>query len=221
MVHRPVKSGGSRQGDFMTHSKKFEPDNAPVQGFSIHPKRFVFLDNKSGTKRFEVCAGEDGSLPMDEAVSLLAVHCLARKQLPRDFSILVSVGDDLVDGLAGRAAELIHSCANDTKTSVALSRRQREVLRGVSQNLSNKEIAGELNVSVRTVKFHVSALLEKFDVRGRSDLMLETMGLLPETVRKRNANSQHSPAPQGGAAQLSVGATASRLQMPLDRRASR
>ena len=34
-------------------------------------------------------------------------------------------------------------------------------------------------MSVRTVKFHVSTLLEKFEVRGRVDLMLEAAEFLP------------------------------------------
>ena len=64
--------------------------------------------------------------------------------------------------------------------------RQREVLTNVAQNLSNKEIAAKLNVSVRTIKFHVSSLLEKFDVRGRVDLMLEASVFLPvNSVHKR------------------------------------
>jgi Bacterial regulatory proteins, luxR family len=60
------------------------------------------------------------------------------------------------------------------------------VLTNVAQNLSNKEIAAKLNVSVRTIKFHVSSLLEKFDVRGRVDLMLEASVFLPvDSVHKR------------------------------------
>jgi len=40
------------------------------------------------------------------------------------------------------------------------------VLSGISQDLSNKEIAAKLSLSERTVKFHVSAMLEKFGARG-------------------------------------------------------
>ena len=37
----------------------------------------------------------------------------------------------------------------------------------------SKEIAAKLNISARTVKFHVSALLAKFNVRNRLSLMLK------------------------------------------------
>ena len=54
----------------------------------------------------------------------------------------------------------------------ALSRREREILDLLVENLANKEIAARLNVSLRTVKFHVSRLLAKYGVRGRADLLL-------------------------------------------------
>jgi hypothetical protein len=40
-------------------------------------------------------------------------------------------------------------------------------------SLANKEIAVSLNLSERTVKFHVSSLLAKFRVRGRMELVRE------------------------------------------------
>ena len=40
------------------------------------------------------------------------------------------------------------------------------------ENLSNKEIANNLRISERTVKFHVSNLLAKHGVQRRSDLIL-------------------------------------------------
>jgi len=53
-----------------------------------------------------------------------------------------------------------------------LTKREREVLDALLENLANKEIADRLNISERTVKFHVSSLLEKFSMRRRTDLIL-------------------------------------------------
>ncbi|MGB6545874.1 MAG: response regulator transcription factor [Candidatus Acidiferrales bacterium] len=53
-----------------------------------------------------------------------------------------------------------------------LSRREQEVLDALLENQANKEIANHLNISERTVKFHVSNLLSKFGVRRRADLIL-------------------------------------------------
>ena len=46
------------------------------------------------------------------------------------------------------------------------------MLDSLLENLANKEIASKLNISERTVKFHVSNLLSKFGVRRRADLIL-------------------------------------------------
>jgi DNA-binding NarL/FixJ family response regulator len=56
-------------------------------------------------------------------------------------------------------------------SGIQLSRRQTEVLQGVLQEWTNKEIANQINMSERTVKFHVSTLLARFRVHGRRDLI--------------------------------------------------
>lgn len=48
--------------------------------------------------------------------------------------------------------------------------REEEILHLVRKRLSNKEIADRLNISERTVKFHVQALFRKFAVTTRYDL---------------------------------------------------
>jgi DNA-binding NarL/FixJ family response regulator len=55
---------------------------------------------------------------------------------------------------------------------IEISRREREVLELLLENLSNKEIAAKLFVSERTVKFHVSNLLSKFGVQRRAELIV-------------------------------------------------
>jgi DNA-binding CsgD family transcriptional regulator len=62
-----------------------------------------------------------------------------------------------------------------------LTRREEEVLSGVMRSLVNKEIAASLNLSERTVKFHVSSLLVKFRVRGRMELA-EATRRIPASV---------------------------------------
>lgn len=207
----------------MSRVKKLQADRSSVNGFSVHPKLFVFFDKKTGTRRFEVKADENGSMPTEQAVSLLAIHCVARQQMPKDFGVMVAVGEDLVDGIAGRATKLIRTCAGSKMPGLPLSRRQSEVLSAVAQNLSNKEIAAKLNVSVRTIKFHVSTLLEKFDVRGRVDLMLEAAEFLPfDSVHKRVGSAEPiSLQAERSTPTLISPAAKFRVSAPLDRRAGR
>jgi DNA-binding NarL/FixJ family response regulator len=58
---------------------------------------------------------------------------------------------------------------------VEITRREREVLDLLLENLSNKEIAAKLFVAERTVKLHVSNLLSKFGVHRRTDLIVMWM----------------------------------------------
>ena len=209
------------EGDDVNRAKKSPPLSPVREPFSVQPKMFVFFERKSGVRRFEVKAGEDGRMPSEQAASLLAIHCVARQQQPRDFDVMVSSGEDLVEGIAGRANKLIRSCSGFKVAGMPLSRWQHEVLAAIAQNLSNKEIAAKLNVSVRTVKFHVSTLLEKFEVRGRVDLMIEAAEFLPiEGVHKRAAHSAHTSTKAAAAVLMPTGTTA-RLGLAdmLDRRA--
>jgi len=199
----------------MNRAKKFEPDAALGNGFLIHPKLFIFFDKKTGMRRFEVEAGQDGSMPMEQAVNLLAIHCVARQRKPSDFDVLIGVGKDLIGSLVGRAARLMRTCSID-RMPVSLSRRQREVLNGIVRNQTNKEIASMLNISVRTTKFHVSVLLAKFHVHSRVELMLQATSVLPpDALQKRGPDLQPWPAPTNGMAETFLGPPARpRLLMP-------
>lgn len=53
-----------------------------------------------------------------------------------------------------------------------LSKREQQVLSLIAQGQTNKDIANNLFISERTVKFHVSAILEKLDVRNRTEAAL-------------------------------------------------
>lgn len=53
----------------------------------------------------------------------------------------------------------------------ALTRRESEVLQLVGDGLSNKEIAGELCLSVATIKHHVHHILEKLKFQRRAQAM--------------------------------------------------
>lgn len=54
----------------------------------------------------------------------------------------------------------------------ALSMREREILRHATAGLHNKEIAGELGISIRTVEAHLSHILAKLGVSSRTEAVL-------------------------------------------------
>jgi DNA-binding CsgD family transcriptional regulator len=87
----------------------------------------------------------------------------------------------LIADVARRGAiEAIPSPGSD-----GLTPREREVLTQVLAGASNRDIARVLFISPKTVSVHVSALLRKFGVSGRGDLMAAAQGskVRPEGLR--------------------------------------
>jgi DNA-binding NarL/FixJ family response regulator len=69
------------------------------------------------------------------------------------------------------AARLLRQVSNASATSLpeSLTERELEVLLLLAKGRQNKEIANELWISERTVKFHVSAILAKLQVGNRTE----------------------------------------------------
>jgi DNA-binding NarL/FixJ family response regulator len=55
-------------------------------------------------------------------------------------------------------------------TSVRMTNREREVIELIAEGLSNKQIAGRLNLAVDTVKSHVHNILEKLELHTRLEI---------------------------------------------------
>lgn len=68
-----------------------------------------------------------------------------------------------------------------------LSPRQEEVLKMILNGKVNKEIAEALHITVRTVKFHTSSLLRKYQLRDRMALFASlALGASPTQVIRRD-----------------------------------
>ena len=146
--------------------------NLGVSRASLPRELYFFYEKNTGVSHFHVEAGPDGQFPVEQAAGLLAMHCLVRGQTPRDYVVMVQAAPGALYGLTEKAEQLLQA-GHSVGSSVKLTRREEEVLGGVMRSLANKEIAASLNLSERTVKFHVSSLLAKFRVRGRMELVRE------------------------------------------------
>ena len=105
----------------------------------------------------------------------LLQHAQLPDQLPRALQSIASGGYWVPRNLLSRFVDSVLVKATHGVTmssSTRLSRREKEVIQGLLDNLSNKEIGSRLNISERTVKFHVSNILQKFGVGRRADLIV-------------------------------------------------
>ena len=81
-------------------------------------------------------------------------------------------GQYLDSALAARAsARMFRRAENVNNTAAILSGRESEVLRLIACGYSNKEIAGRLSLSVKTVEAHKANAMRKLGLRGRIDIV--------------------------------------------------
>lgn len=84
------------------------------------------------------------------------------------------VGEEFVARLVEDAARGVDTHAGD------LTEREQEILQLIASGSSNRELADQLGISVRTVHTHVQNLFKKFDVHDRAALVTQAFrsGLL-------------------------------------------
>ena len=125
-----------------------------------------------------IAAGVQGILVGDVTGAELAATATSAA------SGLLTLSGDLADfvrqGLLAHSSEDADSYALDSAHVLDdfpehLTLREREVLEMMSEGLSNKEIAAQLNISAHTVKFHISSILGKLGASSRTEAT--TIGL--------------------------------------------
>lgn len=115
----------------------------------------IFLSGQSGVQA-SVCAMKSGAV---------------------DFLTKPARADDLLAALTvaqerqRQATEHRNEAAGVEKRIASLTPREREVLEGVVSGLLNKQIAGRLGISIKTVKLHRCNMMHKMGVRSVAGLV--------------------------------------------------
>jgi DNA-binding CsgD family transcriptional regulator len=146
----------------------------------------VFIEKSTGVAQFRAESCLDSEFGVERLAGLVAMQCLIRGSNPDDFIVLVPAERALADRLVSRAKRLLEE-GRAMQAPSELSPRQREVLHSVICNRANKEIASKLNITVRTVKFHISNLLNKFGVQSRAELARRAAGVFRPTTLQEAA----------------------------------
>src|ERR1700674_2673078 len=130
----------SRQAQVIQKIGKQSKELKPHSGkrVLVRAGAFVFCERNSGTMRFQVEASPAGTLPVEQAAIMLAMHCLVRGQMPCDYTVLVSPREALLDTVERLADELLEA-GHAIRCDRGLTSREHEVFDGVLRNLSNKE----------------------------------------------------------------------------------
>jgi DNA-binding NarL/FixJ family response regulator len=120
-----------------------------------------------------LCAGARAYLPKDcdEGEILETIHAVARGQ------------SRLTPGLTRKLIEEFRRLCLASRCGAApycnpeepLTERENDILRLIVAGKGNKEIAGALKLAEGTVKNYVSRILEKLNVRSRTELVVKTL----------------------------------------------
>lgn len=83
------------------------------------------------------------------------------------------LGPDLLQTLIGATRKLVHNSSDNVAKALSLlTTREKQVALEAAEGSSNKEIARSLDITERTVKAHISAILEKLKIKDRLQLAL-------------------------------------------------
>jgi DNA-binding NarL/FixJ family response regulator len=89
------------------------------------------------------------------------------KEIIRAIHTVHSGGNSLASCVT--TALVNHISTRQREYTANLSQREEEVLELVAKGKSNSDIADQLYISVRTVKFHISSIFAKLQVKNRTE----------------------------------------------------
>jgi DNA-binding NarL/FixJ family response regulator len=95
---------------------------------------------------------------------LQAIRAVAAGGVYLDPAMTPRVADGLLTKASSRARD-------STSTPTPISERESDVLRLIAVGHSNKEVAAQLNISVKTVEVHKANAMKKLGLTGRVDLI--------------------------------------------------
>jgi DNA-binding NarL/FixJ family response regulator len=92
--------------------------------------------------------------------------------LIRSIKSCLSGGLYLQDDVAAKVIPQLLKQSAETKIASSITPRELAIIRLIGVGRSNQEIANELGLSVGTVKNHVSLIMDKLDLRDRTQLAI-------------------------------------------------
>ncbi len=115
-------------------------------------------------------AGLRGLLLQNSNAAILASALTAAAQG------LTVIGAPIADSVLADTIR-INTVSSDFSKPDALTPRELEVINLIAEGLPNKTIAGKLNISEHTVKFHVNAILTKLNAQSRTEAVVRATRL--------------------------------------------
>lgn len=120
-----------------------------------------------------------------EVVAFIDFSTSIEIPLPVFYPLLSYIACKMEDEIKNTRKSLVHvSKTNPKEMSRSLTTMEQEVLLLISLEKTNEDIAYQLNIGRRTVEYHISSILRKFNVNSRLGAVVEGIkkGILPSIV---------------------------------------
>jgi DNA-binding NarL/FixJ family response regulator len=139
--------------------------------------KYLIMDSNSKVIVYEFTV-TDGSFETI-VTAFLSAYCIKTGSSLETLVILTQVKGEQFESIKTKAMIAVTACQQSS--TIKLTRREMEcsTLLVRVPGIANKEIAEKMNLSERTVKFHVSALLAKFQVDKRASLAARLKSHVP------------------------------------------
>ena len=117
---------------------------------------------------------EDARAALEAGVRGYALKDVSGKDLVRTVRAVAAGETYITPDLAVRLLIMptFNSAGRWSMVSRDLSKREQKILDGVALGMTNKEIAGQLALSERTIKYHMTGLMRKLNARNRVEAFL-------------------------------------------------
>jgi DNA-binding NarL/FixJ family response regulator len=147
-----------------------------------------FSDEKTLTRALET--GVNGFVAKERPLSevIQAIRQAAEGEIVMPTSLLL--------GLLGRLPPA-RAVSSSPAGRALLTPREREILNCLAGGMSGEQIAGELSISLLTVRTHIRNLLEKLGVHARLEAVSYALrhGLIDPPLGQRSLRPPHTPLP--------------------------
>jgi DNA-binding NarL/FixJ family response regulator len=114
-----------------------------------------------------------------DTLSLLTAQAQTYERVlpPENYQARIAIAllEKLAQQALNEARDLAAHLELTPKTSAPLSARESEVLKLVSEGLTNKEIAYRLGLSERTIQFHLNSIFNKTGTSSRTEAVVVAM----------------------------------------------
>jgi two-component system nitrate/nitrite response regulator NarL len=209
-----LAAAGSEKPDVVLLSALLEND--PGLGFKVArqiraaqpaTRIVMLLDRSERSAAVEAFrGGASGIFCRSESLKFLprCIACVHAGQVWANSGELKYLLDALAEAMPPRAA------VGATALAI-LSRREQDVVRGVADGLSNREIAQQLNLTEHTVKNYLFRIFDKLGVSSRVEVVLYAFGLTG-TVRLEATDQGSAAGLQTSTGRMRKGPIAARRQ---------